>query len=76
MERILFSNNEIVRTSEQPHAKSINLYLMHTGVRADAPLAHMQDLIGVSADAPLAHMRGLIHIESVQMHRWPTCGTS
>lgn len=57
MERILFSNNEIVRTSEQPHAKSINLYLMHTGVRADAPLAHMQDLIGVSADAPLAHMR-------------------
>ena len=109
MERIIFSNNEIVRTSEQPHAKSINLYLIHTGVSADAPLAHIRDLIGVSADAPLAYMwglihrgqcrrtagphaglihtgvsadaplaymRGLIHIESVQTHHWPTCGTS
>ena len=39
MERIIFSKNELIRTTEQPHAKSINLYLIpHTRVNADASL--------------------------------------
>ena len=76
MERIIFSNNEIVRTSEQPHAKSINLYLIHTGVSADAPLAHMQASYIQSQCRRTAGLHVGPHTQgSVQTHCWPTCRT-